>query len=139
MTSRAWGVLVLAASAAGCSSPTNCGAPPATVLGTWAYSASQTAPSTATLNGTLTLQPGCPSFQGSLDGTQHDDLGNATAVHLVVTGQMLGTASVEFDASFGAAARRHLGTIANDSIRGTWVDQTSGGNGSFVAVKEVTP
>jgi hypothetical protein len=93
-------------------------------------------PSMASLTGTLTLQPGCPSFQGTLSGTQADGLGNVTHVDGLVTGQILDTASFVFDAFFGASGRRHLGTIAHDSIRGTWVDQTSGSNGSFVAAKE---
>jgi hypothetical protein len=52
---------------------------------------------------------------------------------------MLSATSVQFDAYLGVATRQHLGSLANDSIRGTWVEQTSGSNGSFVAAKEMTP
>jgi len=134
MTRTPCALLALAAGMVACS-PGDCPPPPATVLGAWTYSATQTAPSMATLGGILTLQPGCPGFQGILDGTQNDGVGLATPVHVVVTGQMLGTTSVDFDAS----GRRHLGTITNDSMRGTWFEQASGGNGSFLAVKDLTP
>ena len=127
-----WGFLLLAAGVVACS-PGDCPAPPPTVLGKWTYSATQTSPSTATLVGTLTLQPGCPGFQGSLDGTQNDGSGTPLAVHVLVTGQMVGTTSVQFDAS----GRSHLGMIANDSIHGTWVEFPN--TGSFVAAKELTP
>jgi hypothetical protein len=131
--------MALALGTSACRSPADCGAAPASLLGRWTYSASQMAPSTASLTGTLTLQAGCPSFQGALDGTQQDGLGNVTHVDGLVTGQLLDTASVVFDAFFGANGRRHLGAIAHDSIRGTWVDQASGSNGSFVAAKELMP
>jgi hypothetical protein len=130
----AWGFLAFAASAVGCS-PGDCPAPPATVLGEWTYMASQTAPSKATLGGVLTIQAGCPGLQGSLDGTENDGFGGTAQFHAIVAGQMVGTTGVDFDAS----GRRHLGTIANDSIRGTWFDQSSGGSGPFVAAKELTP
>jgi len=136
MSRSRWGFLVVAAGAVACRSPADCGTPPAKILGNWSYTASQTQP-TASVNATLALVAGCPSFQGTLDGTQQDGLGNVTPVEVVVTGQMLDTASVVFDAFFGAAGRRHIGTIAHDSIRGTWIDQSSLTSGSFVAAKEL--
>lgn len=135
-------VALAAASGAACGSPTDCVAAPAVLLGRWSYSANQTAPTAATLTGVLTLEAGCPTFQGALDGSEQDDRGNIAPVHVVVTGRMLDTASVLFDAFFGAGGRRHLGTIAHDSIHGTWIEQSTGGissTGSFVAAKEVTP
>ena len=125
-----WGFLVLAAGVVACS-PGDCPAPPATVLGKWTYTAHQTAPP-ATLTGALTIDSGCPGFQGTLDGTQNDGLGGNTQVHAIISGQMVGTASVDFDAD----GRRHYGSIKNDSMTGTWFDQSSGANGPFTAVKE---
>ena len=133
MTRTPWGILTLAAGVVACS-PGDCPAPPATVLGKWTYTANQTAPTAAVLNGVLTIDSGCPGFQGSLDGTQHEGAID-TPVHVVVTGQMVGTAGVDFDAS----GRRHFGTIRNDSMQGTWLDMTSGGTGPFVAAKELIP
>jgi len=136
------GFLALVASGAACGSPTDCGAAPAPLLGRWTYSANQTAPAAATLTGVLTLEAGCPTFQGALDGSEQDDHGNTAPVHVVVTGRMLDSASVVFDAFFGVGGRRHLGTIAHDSIRGTWIEQSTGGiagTGSFVAAKELMP
>lgn len=135
-------LLALAGAGAACGSPTDCVAAPATLLGRWNYLANQTAPSAATVTGILTLEPGCPSFEGTLDGAEQDDHGNSAPVHAVVTGQVLDSASVLFDAFVGVAGRRHLGSVAHDSIRGTWVEQATGGiarSGSFVAAKELTP
>jgi hypothetical protein len=140
MTRTLWAMFVVAASMLGCGSPVDCVAAPVALLGRWSYSASETT-SPTTINGTLMLEAGCPSVQGTLGGTQND-AGVVTTVSFLVTGRMLGATSVEFDATAGPAGRRHIGTIANDSIRGTWVDQTPGGisgNGVFVAVKEQTP
>jgi hypothetical protein len=134
MTPAPWGLLALAAGTLACS-PGDCPAPPADVLGKWTYMANQTAPSTATLGGVLTLQTGCPGLQGSLDGTENDGFGMSAPFNAIVVGQMIGTAGVDFD----AAGRRHIGTVANDSIHGTWFDQSAGGSGPFVAVKELTP
>jgi len=135
-------LLAVAATAAACDSPTDCGGAPAALLGRWNYLATQTAPSAATVTGILTLEAGCPSFEGSLDGTEQDDHNNSAPVHAVVTGQVLDTASILFDAFIGVAGRRHLGAVAHDSLRGTWVEQSTGGiarSGSFVAAKVVTP
>ena len=135
MTRMPAALLVLVAGAVACRLPGDCPPPPAMVLGQWTYTASQTQP-IATVRGTLTIEAGCPSFQGSLHGTQQDGLGIPVNVDAVVAGQMLNNTSVEFDAYIGVAGRRHLGTIANDSISGTWIDQNSSTIGSFVAVKE---
>lgn len=132
----AWGSLLLAVGIAACDSPATCGEP-ARVVGRWAYTAMQTQPA-ASLTGTLTIQPGCPSFQGALAGTV-DELGQMTMFDVVVVGQMVDTAAVAFSAYFGATGRQHLGIVAHDSIRGTWVEPSSLISGSFVAVKEQVP
>ena len=140
MTRSLWAVVAVIAGLLACRSPADCVAAPVALLGRWSYSASETT-SPTTINGTLMLEAGCPSFQGTLGGTQND-AGVVTTVSFLVTGQMLGATAVEFDAASGPAGRRHIGTIANDSIRGTWVDQTPGGisgSGIFVAVKQQTP
>jgi hypothetical protein len=133
--------LLFTAPAVACSSPTDCAAVSTMVLGQWIYSASRTQP-VANLTGTLTIQPGCPNFQGALAGTQVDDVGQVTPFNVVVVGQMLDSTSVVFDAYFGTTGRHHMGRVAHDSITGIWVDQSSGGAagaGSFVAAKENTP
>ena len=136
-----WVLVPAVAAVFACGSPVNCGAAPTVLLGQWTYSADQNQPA-ATLNGTLTIQAGCPNFQGALQGNLVDDVGHVTPFNVMVVGQMLDTTSVVFDAYFGAAGRHHVGKIAHDSITGIWVDQTSGGPssaGSFIAAKEHTP
>ena len=134
-----WLLVPTVAALFACSSPVNCGAAPTVLLGQWTYAADQSQ-SAATVNGTLTIQAGCPNFQGALDGRMADGLGNATTFDVMVVGQMIDTASVVFDAYFGQGGRHHVGKIVHDSITGIWVDQASGlSAGSFVAAKEHTP
>jgi len=143
MTAARWCVLLVAVGTAACRSPLAGGPPPVALIGQWDYAATQTTPDQATLTGTLTIsQQGGSAFQGSLDVTQRDAQGNVTQLSGVVSGQVLDTASAAFDAFFAATGRHHLGAIAHDSIRGTWVEQTSGSvtsAGSFTAVLKATP
>jgi hypothetical protein len=143
MTWAQWGVLAVAGGIAACRLPTNCGAAPVLLSGKWDYAAAQTTPAKATLTGVLTVSPqSCADFQGSLDLTQRDDLGNLTPLHGVVSGQMLDIAGVQLDAFLAAGGRHHVGTLAHDSIKGIWVEQTSAeiaSSGSFVAVLKAVP
>jgi len=54
-----------------------------------------------------------------------------------VSGRVLDSTSVDFDAFLDGGARRHLGMAARDTISGSWVEPTSGGvaSGSFQGVK----
>lgn len=136
-------VLLIAVAVAACRSPTAGGPAPVTLLGQWDYAATQTTPDQATLSGTLTIsQQSGSAFQGSLDVTQRDAQGNLTRLSGVVSGAVLDTASAMFDAFFAATGRHHLGAIVRDSIRGTWVEQTSGSvtsAGAFTAALKAAP
>lgn len=118
-----------------CASPVDCtSAPPVPLLGAWTYSATQTSPTTASLAGTLDITGQCgSSFTGTLDVTETDAQGSRPLAGTVI-GRALDSASVDFDAFLSAVGRRHIGSIARDSMRGTWVE-TGGAGGSFVGVK----
>lgn len=139
--------LSLGAAAAGsCSSPVECTPDvPITLLGAWNYSAVQSSPSAANLGGTLDITSQCGrDFIGTLDVTETDAVGGTRRLTGTVSGQALDSTSVDFDAFVDTPpmARRHVGTVARDTIRGTWVEPTSGGasaSGSFQGVKAPPP
>jgi hypothetical protein len=133
--------LALAALALACTSPASpCGTGPAPVdlVGSWHYEGTQSSPTTATLIGTLTItsQSG-QDFYGTLDVTETDGSG-PRPLSGVVTGCAVDATSVDFDA-FLPGARRHLGTVTADSIKGTWVESGMGGppsaSGSFESAR----
>ena len=115
--------------AAGCKAPTASQPPsPVDVRGQWAYAATQTSPAQASLSGTLaiTTQSG-PSFGGTLDVVETDAQGQARHLSGIVSGRLLDSASVDFDAFLDVSGRRHLGAVLGDSLHGTWVEQDAGG------------
>lgn len=147
MTLRSWwsgiawsALLLVGATAAGsCGSATAC-APEAIVAiaGAWSYSAIQSSPSTATLAGTLDITSQCGrNFSGTLDVTEIDAQGRSRRLTGPVSGRALDTTSVDFDAFLDITARRHLGALRGDSIRGTWVEQLESGtsSGSFQSAR----
>lgn len=146
MSPKSWVVLAAAAVASllACASPTAGGGNASVlVLGQWDYAATQTSPTPATLVGTLSItrQTG-RDFQGSLDVTERDGQGNVRRLSGIVSGQALDAASLDFDAFFAVTSRHHLGALARDSIRGTWVEQTSSdvtSSGSFAAARPAAP
>lgn len=112
------------------------------VRGTWSYSATQTAPTPASLTGTLTItsQAG-NSFQGSISVTQTDGSGS-TPLSGVVSGQTVNDTTVDFDVFVDPNARRHIAAVVRDSMRGGWFESDAGGStatGTFVAVLRSVP
>lgn len=133
--------LLLAATA--CRFPTAGGPALVALVGQWDYAATQTTPTPATLSGTLTIsQQSGNTFQGSLVVTQRDASGNLTQLSGVVSGRMLDPTSLTFDAFFALTGRHHLGALAQDSLTGSWVEQTTASvtsGGSFTAVLRAAP
>ncbi|MGH9260722.1 MAG: hypothetical protein ACRD08_12625, partial [Acidimicrobiales bacterium] len=86
----------------------------------------QTSPS-ATLTGTLGIarQTGC-DFDGTLDVVETDGAGSRPRSG-PVSGRVLDSVTVDFDAFLEAVARRHVGMVRSDSVQGTWVRLDPGG------------
>ncbi len=125
-----------------CRSPAECApATPPVLLGTWSYSATQTSPS-ASLTGALQITSQCGlEIGGTLDATQDDGQGHTQRLVGAVSGTLVGSSSVDFDAYLDPTPRRHVGTVRNDSLLGTWVEPTSGAtlSGSFTSAWTSTP
>jgi hypothetical protein len=134
--------LGVALAAGACRSPAACGpATPPVLLGSWNYVATQTSPTTASLSGVLQISSQCgQQISGTLDVTQ-TDAGGTRRLAGAVGGTSVGSSSVEFDAYLDAAARQHFATVRNDSLVGTWVEQTGGSplSGSFTSAWTSTP
>lgn len=135
--------LAVAALAAACDQPTaGSAAPPVLLQGLWEYSAVQTSPTGAALEGTLAVtgQSG-PDFEGTLEATEADGQGTVRQLAGPVNGRALDSTTVDFDAFFGFSGRRHLGAVTADTIRGVWVESAGGEtrSGSFVAVRGTQP
>lgn len=125
---------------AACVTSTDPGSSSLVVTGTWDYTATQTAPA-ATLSGTLIIaSQSRGTYQGSASVVENDG-GTTTPLSGPVTGQTVNDSTVDFDVFFDANARRHIATVARDTMRGGWVE--SGGAstlaGSFLAVRRSTP
>ena len=131
----------LVAAALSCALPTaDRGGGPIRVylLGQWDYTAVQTSPANATLAGVLvvTSQSGT-TISGTLDVTETSGP-TVRTLDGVVSGQAPDSADVDFDAFFDVTGRRHLGAVDHDTLGGTWVEQSSGGelrSGTFRAVR----
>jgi hypothetical protein len=117
-----------------------CGTP-VRVAGSWAYSALQTAPATASITGTLRLSTSaCGQFTGSLEGTERDATGASTRLAGDVSGTLADSTTVEFDVFLPGRSRQHLAVFRGDSLKGDWFEAASGGaSGSFVARRIAVP
>lgn len=139
---RASGVLALAicmgASLFGCvAAATESTVALVNVGGTWTYAGSRTGQSAPT-TGTLVLtQDRTVRFDGTLDGTELDALGNVHRVIGVVSGRTIDESTVDFDIIVDpTVTRHHDGAVHGDSLTGTWVELSDRGvvaSGSFRA------
>jgi len=136
------GLALLAATACSTSATAPCGAP-AAVTGSWRYSAVQDVPVRMTLSGTLVLNSqACSALGGSLDVIAASDRGAQHRIAGVVTGQIVGQSSLQFDAMLDAVPRQHLAKILGDSLSGNWIELAPDGSsvtGTFSAKREATP
>ena len=136
MTRGPW--LVASLALAACKSPVDCAPPTSTnVLGAWGYTATQSAPATANLNGTLVFNTQCGNtLTGTLDVTESDAQGSRRRTG-TLSGRSVDSVTLDFDVFFTSTGRRHVGTLSGDSLHGTWIEPLDLGSasGSFVAVR----
>lgn len=110
------------------------------LTGDWTYIGVQTGAARENLSGQLQiLSESGTSFQGRLDMVGTNE---ATGESRVLGGPVSGTGEsnvIDFDANVEATARRHVGQVLADTIRGTWVGSSPGGvmsSGTFRAERE---
>lgn len=113
----------------------DCGTPP-DLAGNWTYSGVQSAPTAATLTGTMSMtSPGTCTINGHLSVSVDDGSGTPTMLDGGVSGVFLDDSTVDFTAQL-SGERRHLGTVRADTIAGSWSPSgPSGSSGTFRAVR----
>ena len=121
---------------AGCLSSTASQPTHTQLTGDWSYTGAQTGAVRENLAGQLRiLSESGTSFQGRLEIVGTSDAGETR----VMTGLVSGSAHsdvVDFDAHVESGARRHVGQVVADTIKGTWVGTSPGGglsSGTFRA------
>jgi len=121
-----------------CKTPVDCATPTfPSLVGNWLYTATQNAPETATLAGTLVIDTQCgTTLTGSLDVTEIGAQGARRRTG-TMSGRTVDSTTVDFDVFLTTSGRRHVGAVARDSIQGTWIEPLDLGSatGSFVAVR----
>ncbi len=107
----------------------------ADVRGTWQYSGAQSAPALV-LTGTLSIstQQG-EVVGGQLSWQEPDGSGGTANRGGAVSGRVIETTDVDFDVLAPGVTRRHVGRLVGDSIKGAWIETSTGKSGDFVAVR----
>jgi len=111
------------------------------LIGSWNYTGVQSGPVRETLTGTLTIsRESGTSFQGQLVlEAVNSQTGERRIFNGPVSGSESGVDVIDFDANVESAPRRHVGTIVQDTISGTWIGSSSGGtmtSGTFRVERE---
>ena len=134
-TLRVAAALALLFLGVGCDLSTSPNGDVADLEGTWQYSGDQAAPS-LTLGGTLLIQSQSGDVvSGQLSWVEADGLGGSLSRGGAVSGLVIETTDVDFDVILPGGNRRHVGSIAGDTIRGAWLEVVSGKSGTFLAVR----
>ncbi len=135
---RARRSLTLALLLAGCA--TAPGTAPEALEERWRYSGEQRVPTVLQVEGVLaiTRQAG-DRFEGALDVRRTDALGQAQRQAGLVVGRRAGT-TLDFEVALEGDVLRHVGVVAGDTVRGTWIDDGALGgalrSGPFTLVRE---
>lgn len=126
---------------AACASATEPCATPSRVAGNWSYVATQTSPVSANISGTIRFNgTACGQFTGALDVTEVDAYGATRRIVGDVSGRIVDSTTVQFDAYLGSSVRQHIAALRGDSLKGDWLEvAASGASGSFVARRILTP
>ena len=118
---------LLATTVAGCSTPSGACESVDGLDGHWSYEATQESPVPASIRGSMVITSRlCSDFQGSLDAVELLATGESRRVTGFVSGTMLDSSLLRFEAVIAGDAREHLARIRSDSITGDWVQSANG-------------
>jgi hypothetical protein len=123
--------LLLVSSTVSCSSPSGPCDETGDIRGEWTYQATQDAPAPATLHGSMVISTRrCADFQGAIDIVEVLPTGESRRVSGPVSGTVLDSTLIRFEAVVGGATREHLARLRADSITGDWIQALTGGAAS---------
>jgi hypothetical protein len=138
---RTW-VVFLVPLALACSQPTaGCGAD-SPVRGQWSYRAVRESPAQASISGSMTIEMrNCVDLQGSLDIVEVLPTGETRRIAGPISGTLIDSGLVRFDATLGTSDREHFARLRGDSLSGTWIELAGSmsGAGSFSGRRQVVP
>jgi hypothetical protein len=127
---------LVAAAVGGCSGLNDPSATDVQLVGSWHYVAAQTSGNRVTYDGTLVIsQQEGRTFAGGLDAEATVPQGGVVRVNGVVSGRVVSSSSVDFDLQFPDDVRRPVGSIAGDTITGSWATADLTALGGFTAVR----
>lgn len=120
---------------AACAATTDPSTDVADLRGTWQYSGEQTAPA-LTMVGSLVIEAQRGDLLTGRISWEEQAVGGGTRVDGgAVTGRVIDRSDVDFDVFLPGGERRHVARLTADTMRGAWVQLSSGRSGEFVAVR----
>ena len=123
--------LVAAVAASACSSPAATCDQTNVVEGQWSYRATRESPVAGTITGTLVLHSmNCVDLQGVIDVVEVLATGESQHLAGPVSGTVVDSTLVRFEATLGGASREHFARLKGDSLSGTWIETTVGAGGA---------
>ena len=134
--------MLFALAAAACSDPTaNCGGE-SPVRGQWSYRAVRESPAQASITGSMTLEMrNCVDVRGSLDIVEVLPTGETRRIAGPISGTLIDSSLVRFEAMLGTSEREHFARIVGDSLTGSWIELagSTAGAGSFTGRRQASP
>jgi hypothetical protein len=132
MMRRQWlPLLVAAITASACSNPVSTCSQSNVVSGQWTYSATRESPVAGTITGTLVLQSmNCVDVQGVIDVVEVLTTGETQHLAGPVSGTVVDSTVVRFEAVLGGGSREHFARLSGDSLSGTWIETAVGAPGA---------
>jgi hypothetical protein len=101
------------------------------MAGQWTYRATRESPVAGTITGTLVLQSmNCVDLQGVIDVVEVLATGETQHLAGPVTGTVVDSTLVRFEATLGGGSREHFARLLGDSLSGTWIETTVGAGGA---------
>ena len=114
-----------------CSSPTASCEQANVVAGQWTYRATRESPVAGTITGTLVLQSmNCVDLQGVIDVVEVLATGETQHLAGPVSGTVVDSTLVRFEATLGGGSREHFARLSGDSLSGTWIETAVGAGGA---------
>lgn len=133
------GALLAALAAWGCSTPTASCEDPHPVLGEWSYQATRESGVQGNISGSLVIESrNCSDLHGAIDVVEALATGESRRIAGPVSGTIVDSTLVRFEALLGGGSREHFARIRGDSIVGNWVETSGGaaGAGAFSGLRQ---